>query len=331
MTSAYSLKDVSFAYREEPVLRIPHMEIAQGEIVGLVGPNGSGKTTLLHILAFLAKPQQGQFEFFGHIVRDGDNRSDRRKVALLLQNPYLFHETVLANIVWGLRLRRIPKEEAKKTAQEALEMVGLSGFDQRYAPSLSGGESQRVALARSLALKPTVLLLDEPFNHMDREAVCLTEDLVVSLCRDHGTTVIFTSHAIEKLQAVAHRVVHLWQGRLVPTGPDNLFKGNLSHDGLVFDTGRLAVRLEEPVTRGDFIAIDPSRIAIGIDGHSCEKMNIFSGKVVGLSDENGRVRVVVDAGERLVAFLRYEDPVLPVLKLGLATNVCVGARDVSIL
>jgi tungstate transport system ATP-binding protein len=331
MTCAYTLKDVSFAYGDEPVLRIAHLEIAQGEIVGLVGPNGSGKTTLLHILSFVATPQHGQLEFFGQRVRDSDNLTIRRKVALLLQNPYLFHETVLANIVWGLRLRGVRTEEANETAQRALEMVGLRGFDQRYAPSLSGGESQRVALARCLALKPTVLLLDEPFNHMDREAVRLTEDLVVRLCRDHGTTVVFTSHAIEKLRAVAHRVVHLWQGRVVPAGPDNLFKGIVRDGGFVFDTGRLSVRLEEPGTQGDFIAIDPTRISISLDGQSREKTNTFSGKVIGLSDDNGRVRVVVDVGERLVAFVQYDDPVLRRLKLGVATNVVFEARDVSIL
>jgi ABC-type sulfate/molybdate transport systems ATPase subunit len=331
MTCVYSLKDVTFAYNDEPVLRIAHLEISAGEIVGLVGPNGSGKTTLLHLLSFLKKPQSGQLEFFGEPVRNIDNPFMRRKVALLLQNPYLFHETVLANILWGLRLRGVKSEDAKKTAREALEMVGLSGFEQRYAPSLSGGEAQRVALARSLALKPSVLLLDEPFNHMDREAVRLTEDLVVRWRRDHGTTVVFTSHAIEKLQAVAHRVVHLWQGRIVPTGPDNLFKGILRDDGLVFDTGRLLVRLEQRVTQGDFIVIDPSKILLSADGDSPTRVNTFPCRVIGLSDENGRVKVVVDAGERLVAFVKYEDQVFERLKLGLTTNVSFEARDASIL
>jgi tungstate transport system ATP-binding protein len=331
MTSAYNLKDVTFAYGEEPVLRVGHLEIPEGNIVGLVGPNGSGKTTLLHILAFLTRPQRGQVQFFGQPVSNGDNLSMRRKVSLLLQNPYLFHENVLANIVWALRLRGIPTDEAKKTAQEALEMVGLPDFGNRYAPSLSGGEAQRVALARSLALKPAVLLLDEPFNHMDRESVRLTEDLVTKLCSDRGTTVVFTSHAVEKLQAVAHRVVHLRQGRLVPTGPDNLFKGVLSNGGLVFDTGRICISLDEPVFQGDFIAIDPSRISLSLASQSTENMNILPGKIVGLSEEAAQVRVVLDVGERLVVLVRHEDPLTEFLRLGLSANAVFSPRDVSIL
>jgi tungstate transport system ATP-binding protein len=331
LKSVYTLKDVSYAYEDEPVLRVGHLEIPEGMIVGLVGPNGSGKTTLLHILAFLAKPQHGQFNFFGQTVPDSDNLSMRRKVALLLQNPYLFHETVLANIVWGLRLRGIRPEKASKEAQEALEMVGLPDFGPRYAPSLSGGEAQRVALARSLALNPAVLLLDEPFNHMDREAVSLTENLVTTLCSERGITVIFTSHAIEKLQAVAHKVVHLWQGRLVPTGPDNLFKGVVRDGGLVFDTGGISVRLGESVPHGDFIAIDPSRISLSLDGLDPENMNVLPGKIVGLSEETLRVRVMLEVGERLVVFVPREDPVLERLKLGLSAKVIFSPRDVSIL
>lgn len=331
MTRAYALTDVSFAYIDEPVLRIPFLEIARGDIVGLVGANGSGKTTLLHLLAFLNTPQHGQIEFFGQTVWNSANQSIRKKVALLLQNPYLFHETVLANIMWGLRIRGFRKDQAREAAQEALEVVGLSGFEHRYAPSLSGGESQRVALARSLALKPAVLLLDEPFNHMDRESVLLTEDLVIRLSQDQRTTVVLTSHAIDKLQAMAHRVVHLWQGRLVPTGPDNLFRGSLRDNGTVFDTGRLSILLEERVPMGDFIAIDPSQITIRLGNDFPEKANTFHGRIVGLSYENGRIRVVVETGERLVAFLPYSNPVVQNLRLGLEATVVFSSRHVSIL
>jgi len=331
MTPAYTLKDVSFAYATEPVLWISELEIGQGEIVGLVGPNGSGKTTLLHLLAFLEKPQSGQVSFFGQPVHEADLLPVRRKVSLLSQSPYLFHESVLSNVVWGMRLRGIPAARARQAALAALDLVGLHGFGHRYARSLSGGESQRVALARALALEPSVLLLDEPFNHMDRQAVQQTEEMVNRLCSEHGVTVVFTTHSIDKVHVVAHRLIHLWQGRIVPTGPENLFKGVLKDRGRLFDTGGMSVQLANPVARGDFVAIDPSGIVVRLDGKGDTSPNTYFGTVVGLSQENERIRVLIDVGEHLTAFLSAGDQSGEALRLGMNVHVTLNPHAVSIL
>lgn len=108
----------------------------------------------------------------------------------------------------------------KKAARASLETVGLAGFDNRYARSLSGGESQRVALARGLVLEPEVLLLDEPANHMDRESVRRTEETVLDLNKKRGTTIILTSHDIVQVKALAHRVLCLSEGKIVPRLPE---------------------------------------------------------------------------------------------------------------
>jgi len=331
MTPAYTLRNVSFAYSGEPALRVHDLRISPGEIVGLVGPNGSGKTTLMHLLAFLEQPQRGEVKFFGDNVHGGDLLTVRRKVALLLQNPYLFHESVLANVMWGLRLRRAPSDKARAAALEALDMVGLDGFAHRYARSLSGGESQRVALARALVLDPAVLLLDEPFNHMDRESARKTEEIVVQMSRARGTTVVLTTHAIDKVHSLARTVIYLWQGRVVPTGPENLFKGNLRAHGSLFDTGRILLELENGSTQGDFVAIDPLKLEILVTAPDPGDPNVYSGKVVGLSDENGRVRVVVDAGERFTALLGPSDSVLPQLGLGTEVRLRVRSHAITVL
>jgi tungstate transport system ATP-binding protein len=331
MTLAYTIKDLSFAYTVEPVLRISELEIGRGEIVGLVGPNGSGKTTLLHILAFLETPQRGEITFFGRPVSQSDLVAVRRRVALLLQSPYLFHESVLSNILWGMHLRGVKPAKARQAALKALDLVGLQGFGHRYARSLSGGESQRVALARALALEPSVLLLDEPFSHMDRQAVQQTEEIVNRLCCDNGVTVVFTTHAIEKVHVVAHRLIHLWQGRMVPTGPENLFKGVLKNKGTLFDTGNILVQLENPAARGDYIVIDPSGIGIQLDGTGETPPNTYSGTVKGLSQENERVRVVIDVGEDVTAFLAAGDPISGALRLGMHVTVAVGPYAISVL
>ena len=221
MTAAYSLRDLTFSYDNRPALDIDEMEIAAGDIVALVGPNGSGKTTLLHNLAFIETPQRGLISFFGATACKENLLGFRRRVGLLLQNPYLFHTSVLSNVLWGLQVRGVPRRKGRKAARAALETVGLLGFEDRYARSLSGGEAQRVALARALVLEPEVLLLDEPANHMDRESVQRTGETVLELNAKRGTTIILTSHDIVQVQALARRVICLSEGKIAPASPDS--------------------------------------------------------------------------------------------------------------
>ncbi len=331
MNSAYRLREISYSYGGPPVLEIGELEIPQGEIVALVGPNGSGKTTLLHLLAFLEVPQSGGITFFGDEFHKRDLLALRRKVGLLLQNPYLFHETVLSNMVWGLRLRGISGRKAQRAALTALEMVGLAGFEHRYARSLSGGESQRVALARALVLEPSVLLLDEPSNHMDRESAERAEQIVLDLNRNQGKTIVVATHAVDKILALAHRVIHLWQGKVFPAAPENLFRGVLRERGLVFDTGNMSVHLEAPAIRGNVITIDPSQIDLKCDLPEPGSMNAFPGTVVSLTTDNGRVRVEVDAGERLRVLVPTDNEIVPQLRLGGSVTVVVRGTGVRII
>ena len=209
MGAAYELIDVMFGYGVEPVISIDHLRIEEGEFVALVGPNGAGKTTLLNLLAFIANPRAGKVRFFGESVSRKNVVALRRRVGFLIQSPYLFNTTVEANIMWGLRLRGIPGREARTRAREALERLGLSGFEKRHAGKLSGGESQRVALARALALDPRVILLDEPTNNMDEESAKLMEGVVLELNRNRGKTVILSTHNLSSWSMAPGRVIHL--------------------------------------------------------------------------------------------------------------------------
>jgi tungstate transport system ATP-binding protein len=209
------MEQVSFRYKESPVLEISRLDIASGDIVALVGPNGAGKTTLLHILAFVEYPDHGKVLFFNEKSMKHTIVFFRRRVGLLIQNPYLFHTTVLKNITWGLRLRGHTRKTSREKAMSALRRVGLSGFEHRNARTLSGGETQRVALARALVLDPDVLLLDEPANHMDRESIDRTFETVVEMNGKYGTTIVLTTHDISGIQHIVHRVIHLQQGTVV--------------------------------------------------------------------------------------------------------------------
>jgi len=216
MTPAYIVEDLRFSYAERQVLCVDRFEIGKGEIVALVGPNGSGKTTLLQILAFVETPQRGRILLFGETAKRENLIPFRRRVGFLLQNPYLFHTSVLANVLSGLKIRGVSGRFARTKASAALEKVGLGGFEHRYALALSGGESQRVALARALVLDPEVLLLDEPANHMDVESVKRTEEIVLELNRSEGKTIILTTHNLEQVQSFTTRILRLSEGRLSP-------------------------------------------------------------------------------------------------------------------
>jgi len=306
MTPAYSVEGLEFGYGPCPVLSLDRLEVAAGELVALVGPNGSGKTTLLHLLAFVETPHRGEISLFGAKSNRKNLLAFRRRVGLLLQKPYLFHSTVLGNILWGMKLRGISGARAKQSALAALDRVGLTGFENRSASALSGGEAQRVALARALVLEPDVLLLDEPFTHMDQQNVQRTEDIVVHLNRDRGATVVFTTHNPSSVQHLAHRILHLFRGRLAAGSPDNLFKGDLIAHGTVFDTGRIRVHLASPVAQGTCLSIEASQIVLSPNSAQTESPNVFQGRIVALSQENDQIRVEVLAGERFQALVKLD-------------------------
>jgi tungstate transport system ATP-binding protein len=191
----YRLQSIRKRYGSNVALDIEELTIAEGRLYMLTGANGAGKSTLLNLLAFLAPPTSGEIFYAGKRVdwNHGSVEVYRRKVTLLHQSPYLFGGSVHDNVAFGLKVRRIPGEEQGRIVDRALDDVGLQGFRDRKARELSGGEAQRVAMARALALAPEVLLLDEPLANIDRETAGLLETVIASLPA-RGTTVIMTTH-----------------------------------------------------------------------------------------------------------------------------------------
>lgn len=215
MDILYRLESLRQTYGPRTVLDIPELSIRTGRLYLLTGANGSGKSTLLSILALLSPPSAGTVTFAGRPVtwNNGSLLAARRRVTLLHQAPYLFNESVRANVAFGLRARGINGGEQRRLVDEALDMVELSGFQKRKARELSGGEVQRVAMARALAIRPEVLLLDEPLASVDRETANLLETLIVSLPKQ-GTSVIMTTHDPGQPQRLAGERIHLVAGQL---------------------------------------------------------------------------------------------------------------------
>lgn len=202
------VRDVTVAFGTATVLDHVSLEVATGEVVALLGPSGSGKTTLLRVVAGLHRPDTGRVHIDGTDVTDV--AAHRRSVGLVFQDDQLFpHHDVGGNIAFGLRIAGRTRHEQAARVTELLELIGLPGFARRRVESLSGGEAKRVALARSLAPRPTVLLLDEPLSGLDPELHDRLAVDLAALLRATGTTAVMVTHDRGEAAAVADRSVHL--------------------------------------------------------------------------------------------------------------------------
>jgi tungstate transport system ATP-binding protein len=211
----YQLRGVTKVYGDRCVLDVPHLDVHQGEILALVGPSGAGKSTLLRLLNFLEPPTSGAIHF--HDV-EFDARhpvplSLRRRVTTVFQRPILLHQSVQANVRYGLRLRG--RYDASQAVEGVLERVGLAKLAGQKARTLSGGEAQRVSLARAMVLQPEVLLLDEPTANLDPYNVGLIEEIVRALNAESETTLVLVTHNIFQARRLAHRVGLILEGRVV--------------------------------------------------------------------------------------------------------------------
>jgi len=194
---------LSIAYDGRDLVRDIDLDVEPDEIVALLGPSGSGKSSLLRCIAGVQRPASGSVSWAGADITGVP--AHLRRIGLVFQDPLLFpHRDVAGNIGFGL-----PAADRARRVAELLELVGLSGFEQRDVATLSGGEAQRVALARALAPRPRVLLLDEPFGALDRELRDRLAIDVRELLRDQGTPALHVTHDHEEASLVADRVVRL--------------------------------------------------------------------------------------------------------------------------
>ncbi len=224
MEAILQLQDVRYSYNDKPILAINKLDINQGSITGLAGPNGSGKTTLLKLLSGIEKPTAGSVLFHG-TGRPHETSPNRHRLCLLPQQTYLLRRSVFENIAYGLRVRG-QKRGVDSAVAEALELVGLpNSFSGREWHELSGGESQRVALAARLTLKPDCLLLDEPTASVDMESARSIRRAVLLARKEWGTTLIIASHHRSWLNDICDRIIYLYNGRMLDCSYENILTG----------------------------------------------------------------------------------------------------------
>ncbi|HXH13104.1 MAG TPA: phosphate ABC transporter ATP-binding protein [Alphaproteobacteria bacterium] len=208
--------------------------VAPGTRAVVLGPNGAGKSLLLRLCHGLIQPSAGRVVWAG-----AGSQMAHRQQAMVFQRPVLLRRSAAANITYALSVHGVPRRERKRLVAEALELAGLSPLAQRSARVLSGGEQQRLALARAWALKPQVLFLDEPTANLDPAATYAVEALLDRIHRA-GTTVIMTTHDLGQARRLADDVLFLHHGRLVEHAPAaSFFAQPQSAEAAAFLAGRL--------------------------------------------------------------------------------------------
>jgi tungstate transport system ATP-binding protein len=213
------IRDLLIQRNGRDVLYIDSLDIVHGETLTVVGPNGAGKSTLLLALARLLEPARGKINFDGKSLNEWDELEYRRKISFVFQAPLLMDMTVEQNVALGLKFRGTPKQEIQERVGKWMKYLGIEFLSKRRAGQLSGGEAQRVSLARAFVLEPKLLLLDEPFSSLDPPTRAkMLDDLSALLAQDHRTAV-FVTHNLNEAAKMSHRVAVIVGGMVRQVGP----------------------------------------------------------------------------------------------------------------
>ncbi len=340
------------------ILKVPSLQIKQGEILALIGPNGAGKTTFLQTISYLLIPFRGQIFFKGaEVGRDYSILDYRRRLAMVFQEPLLFDTTVFHNVASGLKLRGLKKSEIRNRVMEQLERLGIAHLRDRSAKGLSGGEAQRTSLARAFALQPDLLLLDEPFAALDppsRESILgdLEEILPQS-----GTTVVFATHDRQEAFALSDRVAVMRGGAFLQLGTpeevvnhpvdefvasfvgvETLLKGEVTQKNggtIVVSVSGKRVEAVGDVGRSEsvILCIRPEEVMLSLPPYpeTVSARNVFTGKIVKMVPMGPYQKVHLDCGFPLIAYVTHHSQKALSLTEGKTVRASFKATAVTVI
>ena len=221
MDSVITVDNVSKTFFSRSVLENVNMDVRRGELLALIGPNGSGKTTLLRLIDLLEIPDSGRLLFEGSDVTYDPRKRNvaRMRIGMVFQQPAIFDTSVYNNVAWTLRMRGSDGDSVDQRVRSSLEHVDLLKLRDQPAKTLSGGEAQRLAVARVMVCEPSLLLMDEPTANLDPYNVGVIEQAILKVNRDSGTTVIMATHNMFQARRLGKRIAFLLDGRIIETGP----------------------------------------------------------------------------------------------------------------
>ncbi|HID17823.1 TPA: ABC transporter ATP-binding protein [Candidatus Bathyarchaeota archaeon] len=352
MEPLVSFRSVTKSYGRITALKNVNLNVNGREILAVVGPNGSGKTTLLRIMAAIEAPTSGEFYFKGVKVGEKNAREVRLKTTMVFQRTILLRTSVYKNVAYGLKLRKIPKKEIDKEVRGALKLVGLEGYEKRPAKSLSGGEQQRVSLARATALGTELLLLDEPMANLDPKSTSIIEEAVSQVNRERGSAVVVATHSMFRIKALAHRVALLIKGKMMKVGEadeilkipskdlasltlENVFSGEaemLEGGGSLVNIGN-DVKIETAFNGSGkvLVYIRPDEIIVSNKPLISSARNVLSGKVTEILDLGSTVKLKVEAGRKFTVQITRRSFIEMGLNIGSKVYLTFKASSVRLI
>jgi ABC-type Fe3+/spermidine/putrescine transport system ATPase subunit len=261
---AVRLDGISKRFGEVVALHDVSLHVRRGELMTLLGPSGCGKTTLLNLVAGFLAPEAGEIAIDG--ARVTDLPTYRREIGMTFQNYALFpHMSVASNVGYGLRARRLDKTEIARRVAAALDLVKLTGLEDRKPRQLSGGQQQRVALARALVVRPKVLLLDEPFSALDRNLRGAMQVELREIQRKLDVTTIFVTHDQSEALSLSDRIAVMADGRIRQLGtPDHVYRRPADRfvASFVGDVNVLRARLERRDGTAAIVTLGAARVKV---------------------------------------------------------------------
>ncbi|WFA08184.1 ATP-binding cassette domain-containing protein [Tissierella sp. Yu-01] len=205
-----NIENLHKKYGDKAILDIPLLTVEEGKITGITGPNGSGKSTLLNTISGIDRDFHGKVSYNGEPL----NKDVARNMTYVFQKPYLFRRKVYDNIAYPLKLRKIHKDKIKELVDEVIKRLEIADLIDKRGHQLSGGESQKVALARALVFRPKLLLLDEPTSNIDPESIKVLEREIVRFNEETKGTVLIVTHNLDQAQRICNDIIYLNFGRV---------------------------------------------------------------------------------------------------------------------